>query len=211
MVADHILKAWITGWAITRGVSAPIAEYDGYGVDVGWPQQLQRYVFAAPGDGFKLLANAVTEPWVFLKVCVAPEQVAPLLPSRWVIQQQRYMMVCNRPMAQSKFALPDEYVLQVSREDAVTVVRITMGEETIAIGRIVWVDGYAIYDRIETQPAHRRRGLASFIMHTLERIALDEGINKGILVATEQGKLLYEKLGWELYSFYTTAVIPGDK
>jgi hypothetical protein len=46
-------------------------------------------------------------------------------------------------------------------------------------------------------------------MHELEKIAVSNGIHNNFLVATEQGKSLYETMGWELYSSYTSIVIPG--
>lgn len=48
-------------------------------------------------------------------------------------------------------------------------------------------------------------------MKELEKIALSKGVSKNFLVATEQGKSLYESLGWELYSLYTSIVIPSEK
>jgi hypothetical protein len=48
-------------------------------------------------------------------------------------------------------------------------------------------------------------------MKSLESYGLEHGIHKGILVATEEGKALYKKLGWQLASHYTTVVIPGNE
>jgi hypothetical protein len=45
-------------------------------------------------------------------------------------------------------------------------------------------------------------------MKELEKIALSKGISKNFLVATEEGKPLYESLGWKLYCLYTSIVIP---
>jgi len=45
-------------------------------------------------------------------------------------------------------------------------------------------------------------------MHKLEKIALAKGIKQNVLVATEEGKGLYTSLGWDLFSLYTSIVIP---
>src|SRR3546814_7066017 len=71
------------------------------------------------------------------------------------------------------------------------------------IGRVVVVDGFAIYDRIETRPEHRGRGLARAVMMKLEAIGREKGAVRGVLVATPDGRALYEGLGWELHSPYT--------
>ncbi|WP_100074433.1 GNAT family N-acetyltransferase [Chryseobacterium camelliae] len=84
------------------------------------------------------------------------------------------------------------------------------GNKEAAIGTLIIVDGIAVYDRIVTQERHRRKGLARKIMAVLEDMALSEGIQYNFLVATEQGRSLYELLGWKLYSIYTSVVIPSD-
>lgn len=45
-------------------------------------------------------------------------------------------------------------------------------------------------------------------MMKLEAIGREKGAVRGVLVATPDGRALYESLGWELHSPYTTAVIP---
>jgi hypothetical protein len=47
-------------------------------------------------------------------------------------------------------------------------------------------------------------------MKQLEQIALSKEVSQNFLVATEEGKSLYESLGWELYSLYTSIVIPSE-
>src|SRR3546814_2967867 len=60
------------------------------------------------------------------------------------------------------------------------------------ICRVVVVDGFAIYDRIETRPEHRGRGLARAVMMKLEAIGREKGAVRGVLVATPDGRALYE-------------------
>lgn len=207
-----IVETWIKGWSAARHTAPPVPEEDCFRVDVGWPQQKRRYVFPRLCEAFHTLAGQITDPWVFLKVCAAPELVAGLLPAGWVLQPLRYMMICTGPMLRSHKTLPGGYRIGITEEEGITVVRIdTAAGEIAAIGRVVVVNGYAIYDRIETHPGHRRRGLAAAVMQTLERIVLEQGISRGILVATAEGKALYHTLGWQLHSLYTTAVIPGPE
>lgn len=208
----RIVEAWAKGWSLARGVKLPVRYEEGFRVEVGWPEQAVRYVFPRITDAFLQLARTIHEPWHFLKVCATPETVSAVLPSRWVLQQTRYMMTCSAPMPEADNILGDEYSTDIQEEPDVTIIRILSksGDEA-AIGRIVFADGLAIYDRIKTHPSYRRRGLASRIMKMLEHIAFSRSITEAVLVGTEEGRILYEKLSWQLHSVYSTAVIPGKK
>ncbi|ULT26006.1 GNAT family N-acetyltransferase [Sphingobacterium sp. E70] len=84
----------------------------------------------------------------------------------------------------------------------------TKDGELASIGRLVIVDDLAVYDRISTEENHKRKGLATFLIKELEQIALSKNVHRNFLVATEQGKLLYQSLGWKICSLYTSVVIP---
>ncbi len=206
-----MVEAWAKGWAIARGVSPPVRDHEGFRTDPGWPDQVRRYVFAEINEGFKALAREIHDPWIFLKVCATAELVREWLPERWVIESPRFMMICFKPMHQLPISLPVGYTLRVEEGPAISVVSVVHDNVIVAIGRVVVVDDHAIYDRIETIPEHRRLGLASLVMLELEAMASARGGRKGILVATTEGKKLYEALGWDMYSAYTTAVIRGQE
>lgn len=206
----NMVEAWVKGWALAREVPAPIKSKDHFKVDVGWAHQKVRYVFPKLTETFRHLAHNISEPWHFLKICMPPEAVATILPAKWTIQPVGYMMTCNQPMHFTKGLLPEGYKLDIDESSSVPIIKvIAPDDEVAAVGRIAFADGYAIYDRIETHLDHRRRGLASIVIQALEQIMHGRGVTKSVLVATAEGKLLYEKLGWQLYSLYTTAVIPG--
>lgn len=61
-------------------------------------------------------------------------------------------------------------------------------------------------DQVVTEPAHRRRGLGRTVMAALERAAVERGVVRGVLVATEDGLGLYGSLGWTVDSPVTAAV-----
>ncbi|WEK20906.1 MAG: GNAT family N-acetyltransferase [Candidatus Pedobacter colombiensis] len=206
----HIVETWLKGWSLARGLPAPVRQNGILFVNVGWPQQAMRYVFPRLTDKLKYLAERIVDPWVFLKICAKPETVKELLPSHWVIRAPAFMMTCYDKMTLSKTELPKGYVIDINKNTPIAIVRVlTSDHMEAAIGRVVIVDHFAIYDRIETHPDHRRNGLGSIVMKTLEALAINRGARKGILVATAEGRALYEKLGWSMYTPYTTAVIPG--
>ena len=106
--------------------------------------------------------------------------------------------------------MSNAYTLNLTEAPTVTLPEVlTANGEIASIGRVVFVDDFAIYDRIETLSDHLRRGLASMVMNRLQSAALVRGNTRGVLVATADSRALYKTLGWRLHSLYTTAVIPG--
>ena len=63
-----------------------------------------------------------------------------------------------------------------------------------------------IYDRIVTAPEHQRRGLGRLLMATLHEAKLDAAKPER-LVATEEGRALYESLGWRTLSVFSTGSV----
>ncbi|MBO9595345.1 MAG: GNAT family N-acetyltransferase [Niabella sp.] len=206
-----VVATWIKGWALARGVTAPVTIPGGFRVDVGWPEQKERYVFPGMMPAFTSLGNTITEPWIFLKVCAHPDSVRAVLPVHWEIQSPGYLMMQTGFVPEGAVPLTHGYHLKVERQVPATVVHILTDNGGIAAsGRIALADDAAVYDRIVTAPEHRRKGLATAVMKHLTAIACSRGIAKGLLVATGEGRALYETLGWKLLSPYTSAVIPGN-
>nr|WP_262904636.1 GNAT family N-acetyltransferase [Hymenobacter lucidus] len=77
-----------------------------------------------------------------------------------------------------------------------------------ATGRVVLHQGCAVFDRIETMQAYRRRGLGTIVMGRLDALAEAAGASERLLVATEAGRALYQRLGWQVVAPYATAVLP---
>ena len=75
--------------------------------------------------------------------------------------------------------------------------KITKDEKPAAKGDICIDDNIAIFDKISTEENMRRQGLGSLVMRSLGVAALGKGADKGWLIASAQGELLYEQLGWE--------------
>lgn len=209
LVADpEIVASWIRGWTLARETPPPVEDHGGFRVDVGWPDQRTRYVFAQITPAMQELAATITEPWVFPKACASLAAMRAALPGRWEIQRPGFMMECRGVMA-GEATMPEGFSVDAVERQSINIVQMRDRDgELAAIGRVVRVKDFAIYDRIETSAQYRRRGLASAVMKKLESLAMDQGARRGILVATPDGRLLYQNLGWKLHSPYTTATIP---
>ncbi|ATU92143.1 GNAT family N-acetyltransferase [Phyllobacterium zundukense] len=206
----EIVGIWVEGWALTRQVAAPVFENGGYRIEVGLPDQKRRHVFPAYSDHVRQHADSIAEPSIFLKVCAPPEIVRANLPPPWRIESPGFMMLLSGPMQGGPASLPDGYVFDHQQHAGVTIVNILDGGgEIAATGRIAFPGELAVYDRIRTHDNHRRKGLGRALMKQLETLSHEKGIRRAALVATPDGRALYETLGWQLHSLYTTAVIPA--
>ncbi|MDB5202764.1 MAG: family N-acetyltransferase [Ferruginibacter sp.] len=207
-ISVKLMEQWLKAWSLSRKLPAPARFKSGFRVDVGYDNQRARYVFPELNDDFLQLAETIKEPWIYLKVCAPREAVINVISNEWEVEPQRYMMTSGDPMKSRDTVLNQAYKLEYETTDASFIVRIHTGNgDLAAIGHLVIIENLAVYDRISTEPAHRRKGLGSFVMKELERIAVSNGIFNNFLAATEEGKRLYESLGWKVHCLYTSAVI----
>lgn len=197
-----LVTDWVWGWALSRGTPDPVTEPDGYRIDVGLPGHRVRYVLPHPGSTGPRAAG-LTEPGTWLKVCGSAEQV-PLSP-RWTVGAPEYLMSTGLGTV-TPVTAPDPYTVELHNTGDVhdAVVR-AAGGECAAKGRVAVRGRAAVIDVVETDPAHRRRGLGSVVMAELSRAAGEHGAVRAVLVATEAGRALYEKLGWRVESPITAA------
>ena len=213
VLPDDIFLAWIRGWAIAREVAPPVPRADGFRIDVGLPRQAARYVFQSPSTTLRELGSAIAQPWVYLKACATSDELRALLPSNWRIEEEHHMMVCDTRPFPDGARVPAGYSLHIDDgdvHDGRGHVQVLAPDGSVAAaGHIALDETLAIYDRIVTDPAHQRRGLGRAVMHALQALARAHGRHAGVLVATDQGRRLYESLGWKMHAPWATAVIPG--
>ncbi len=204
-----LLETWLIGWAVTRGCAPPVAHGDGWRVEVGLPDQVRRHVFAADCLTLRELGATVTEPWIWLKACMPHDQMRAIMPTRWHVRAEPswFMRFEGTPPAGR---LAAGYELRAFDEAGVHIVHAYAEDGTQAArGRMAMVGDCAIFDRIRTEDAHRRRGLGRALMAALHARAHARGAARGLLAATPDGHALYTTLGWEVQSPYASAVIEG--
>ncbi|VFA40956.1 GNAT family N-acetyltransferase [Chryseobacterium indologenes] len=208
----EIVEKWLKGWCLSREVSFPVQYKSGFYVFVGDEKQKERYVFPEPDEDFFQLTRSIDEPWVYLKVNTPPEEWIQRIPEKWELQPQGYLMTCFQPMNFGTISLANGYHLEFSEYNSTYVVKaVAENGEQASIGRVSLTDDVAVYDRIVTEVKHQRKGLASFLLKELEKIALSKGFFNNLLVATEEGRLLYETLGWKVYCLHSSIVIPNKE
>ena len=204
-----LIERWLTGWSLSRGVPLPLPYDGGLVVEVGMPAQLRRYVFPDAGQALQACADHIRHPHIFLKAPVEPEVLRQALPARWSIEVPGYFMQ-GPSQAMEKVAMPPGYRATFEAQHGAQVVRVIHDSgELAASGRIVLHGQTAIFDQIETAENHRRRGLGSVVMQSLDALAVQAGVSERLLVATEDGRALYTRLGWNVISPWSTAVLPA--
>lgn len=202
-----LIKAWVHGWALSRGVGLPVAEPDGYRLDVGRPGHRVRYVLSDAGS-VERRARALTEPGTWLKVSGSREEVQKTVPPSWEVGPPEYLM--SAPLAlRPVMAAPEPYRAELVGDGVVTdvVVRAPDGSRA-ATGRVAIAGGTAVIDQVVTEPEHQRRGLGRFVMRRLDEVAVAAGAERAVLVATEEGRALYLTLGWTVDAEITAAHLP---
>jgi GNAT superfamily N-acetyltransferase len=207
-----LVEAWVTGWALSRDVGAPIPVAGGHRIVVGQPGHLERLVFPAlDATALSDRAARITTPGIFLKAFCAPEALQAAVDARWSLQAPGDLMAVDLAAVPPPAAAPVGYVQDFRAEGAVLVVEIQDADgELAASGRAALTGRFAVFDKIITDPAHQRRGLGRLVMGVLGERARALGADQGVLVATPEGRALYEVLGWRFEGRMETVVIPDE-
>ena len=125
-------------------------------------------------------------------------------------EEQKALMsieLANHPQP----AAPPSYVVEVETRGPLEDVRIKAADgEVAARGMAAIVGRDAVMHDIQTDQAHRRRGLGSVVMGALSRRAIERGAVTGLLMATTEGAYLYRKLGWTSEATMVTAIGSGS-
>jgi hypothetical protein len=201
--------AWAAGWALTRGKTPPVSRPYGCKIDLGSPEHLQRHVVLRDdATMLRELVDTLQVPGTWLKVCAPLDKVAPYLSGHWQVQPPEYLMAVSLHDAAAIVA--DGYRLLLTSSGEVSDAECRDSEGQLAArGRVAHCDGFATFDQIVTEPGHQRKGLGRAVMAVLGNLSIAHAGNVGVLVATEQGRALYEALGWSMVSPVTAAVIDG--
>ncbi|PWI15603.1 GNAT family N-acetyltransferase [Streptomyces sp. Act143] len=218
---DETVQAWVDGWVVSRGAAPPVPEPWGCTIDMGMDGHVTRHVLGALGDAVdetnvRKAAEAVTGAGIWLKVFRDPAVVGDWLGADWWIDPEPgYLMTLPltrppAPEADGLRTLPDGYRQRTwSRGGVVRTMIAAPDGSWAARGQLAPTGATAVADQIATSPGHRRRGLGTLVMHTLQRAALEQGVERCVLAGTPEGRALYESLGWTVSGMLTSARFTG--
>ncbi|WP_394834388.1 GNAT family N-acetyltransferase [Pendulispora rubella] len=205
----ELVRDWVEGWALSRDVSAPLEVPEGFFIHVGRPGHMVRYVLPEHDPAMlRALVQRATSPGTWLKICASRDEIE--LPDSWAISEPEFLMAVALHSAPPP-EVPIPYEIEIETHAHITDARLRATDGSVAAsGRIVVHGASAVVDQVVTDPAHRRRGLGSFVMKQLCARAADRGASRGALVATSEGLELYRSLGWTLESPMTVAILRPD-
>lgn len=202
-----LIRRWLDGWTVARSLpEAEPVEPAGDGLRSKCDQPGREVeVFALHADeepeSVARLATAVATArqvtWLTVPT-LRPDTVEAVIGAAGLelVQRSEWFMTTDlTEHPQHEPAAP--YEREVRTEGPVTVVSLhAPSGEVAARGTIAVVGGDAIADRIETDAAHRRRGLGRAVMSALAEAAVSQVARTGLLIASQEGQRLYSTLGW---------------
>ncbi|MCX5423579.1 GNAT family N-acetyltransferase [Streptomyces sp. NBC_00078] len=212
---DEVVRAWVHGWVLSRRAAPPMAEPWGWTVDVGLVDQVSRHVFGATNDDVdentvRKVAGSVSGAGVWLKVFQDPSVAREWVGAGWWVDPEPGHLMTIPLTGAEETEVPYGHRLRCWTRGGVTTVLVAAPDGSLAArGQIAANGATAVADRIETAPAHRRRGLGSVVMRTLQRAAAEQGAETGVLAGTPAGRALYEALGWRAVAPLTSARFVG--
>ena len=213
---SELLDIWVEGWASTR-------RYDVR--DVGSFRAVRLAdksgdweAFAAdPGDEeFAALASFVAEAPPRILTILTEDQVRyrALAEQHGLVvlgaDQELMVMDFEGKDVEEPWLNDDELRLSTEIEDHSATVTVTTSAGVLAArGHVAVAHGFAVFDRIVTEPAFRRRGLGSVIMRALTAAVSEYDLEQGLLIASTDGQHLYHHLGWSDVSGVLMLTNPG--
>ncbi|MFG2864099.1 GNAT family N-acetyltransferase [Streptomyces sioyaensis] len=201
-MVPELVRVWVSGWVMSRRRPRAVELPWGLYVDVGKPDQVGRHVLLdAEESAVREAAASVSVPHTWLKVPMDPEQVGEWLPQGWVVDRAEAGHLMATDLYATEPTVPEGYTAALETREDVTYVRVLdAAGECAATGQIAVLGQAAVVDCVQTEDAHRRRGLGAFVMRRLADHAVAEGAALGVLGATDDGRALYETLGWKQYA-----------
>jgi GNAT superfamily N-acetyltransferase len=198
-VSDReLVMRWVRAWAHVRGLR--VEDVDGWPlVHVRGPSRDTEIVCIDPGRAaFEQLArHAAHDPREMLTVFgrdLATYHAPPLPPGLRVDRDDEVFMTTK--LTPSPTPLPNGFAARWDVDDKRAIYSLDDGARIAAEGMVGVLGSDAVFDRVETSPAHRRRGLGQHVMGALTAWAVDHGASDGLLAATVDGAGLYTSLGW---------------
>lgn len=193
VVTSALVGRWVEGWCESRRMLGR-RDGDGWRVEVAAETRSREYISAAPSlPELRRLMTATTAPDVWLTlVGDLDEQSTRAVAALDPVTSGECMMTTR--------ILPAEVPtsVRIDTDGRVAHARIEVAGELAARGQAAVRAGDVVFDRIETMPEFRRRGLGGLVVTGLTAWAAENGATTGLLMASISGRGLYAGLGWSV-------------
>lgn len=219
---DALVRDWVTGWARTHDYDVSHEGNVHSALRAGDSDEWEYVIYAPEGSDLRKAASSVAKsPKRLLTIISGPDDETPdseiedaEIDGLELISDEEKLMVVDMDTQDVEDPItPEGFTTQREDFEGWTLFTVLHGEgaeaPVAARGRVAVVGSYAILDRIFTSPDYRRQGLGTFVTRALIAIALEQDVEEGLLVATEDGRELYEYLGWTLLGEVRVFGAPG--
>lgn len=214
---NKLLDIWVEGWSSTRRY--PVQDVGAFKAVQLTDKSGDWEAFAANPDEqeFADLASFVAESSTRLLTVLTDDLAAyrALAGKHGLVElaadQELMIMDFEGKDVESPWLNDDELKLTTDYEDHSATVTVKTTSGTLAArGHVAVAHGYAVFDRIITEPDFRRRGLGSFVMRALTAAMSEHNLDQGLLIASTDGQHLYHHLGWSDVSGVLILTNPGN-
>ncbi len=210
MIAE-LFDIWLRGYCSARGLGNPELVPGGFWLEVAKPQQAGRYFVNRydPGILSRIICET-DEPAVYIEFPGTKEQASQLVPQGWHIREDAYLMsVALVTQRERKLCNPAGFKFAVSTSDIATKIEVRTVEGLLAgRGCFASLGDWAVFDQILIEPEFRRQGLGFSLVDRLINEAAATGSVDAVLVATEEGRALYNRVGWTEVSTIVSIISP---
>lgn len=218
-IRSGVIDRWLSGWAALRGFPEPergLSSKDSverWRCRMGLPNRECETFLAVPAGAQFPRSTAEelarrSDAWLSV-FCTDAEPIRQeLLRAGLNVREQPEALMVLKRLDHAAVVTPSGYLIHVDSEARRGRAQITADKLTAAVthrGAVV-ASGQAcvagdtmIADRILTDPAHRRKGLARAVMNALTEYSYRQGARQGVLVASATGQRLYSALGWDYH------------
>ncbi len=206
---DHF--KWAFGYCAARGYAPPVAApaTPALWFEAGKPDQAGRFILEkGTGEAAAAAFAAVEAPHIYVDIAAPRGTILPHIPPRWRARDPMWLMATGIDAPEARPAPGFAIEIGESADRFEAIARYTDG--SLAARGVLGIHGdVAVYDQIVTEAQFGRRGLGSAIMAELGHHAARRGVTTRLLVATADGKALYERLGWTLRSDIVSVISPS--
>jgi GNAT superfamily N-acetyltransferase len=197
-VTEYV-DGWVDGWAWSRETRRPEPVDGGWYVATRSQKEHGRFVLSEPTpERLAAIVDARQSPLTGVKLAGNPDEWLPRFAEGWEPDHAGWFMTraLGRPPGRQA---PAGYEVSLETAPRHVVARVLAPEgNVVSSGRMGLGASYAVADQIVTDDSHRRLGLGTVVMAALERHALEAGLDRAVLGATGDGRVLYERLGWDV-------------
>jgi GNAT superfamily N-acetyltransferase len=197
-IADYV-DGWVDGWTRARGTVRPEPVDGGWYVATGSESEARRFVLSEPTrERLAAILEQGQPPTTCVKLPGEPVEWLPQFGEGWQSIHEGWFMTraLGKPPGRQP---PAGYRVELETAPATAIARVLAPEgNVVAWGHVGLGATYAVPDQINTSDTHRRLGLGTVVMAELEKHALEAGLDRAVLGATDDGRALYERLGWDV-------------